>query len=366
MGLCSSSSSSPVGSSSCSAEDLSRSKEIDLLMNREKAAAAQVGKLLLLGAGACGKSTLFKQLSSLYGRGFSEADRERYRQVIYQNIFTNINTLLTGIPQFKDQNLQINRQITDSPYYSQLCNEDEARDLDLTVELGHFLSLLWLDPAIQSVYKHKDELLLNDSTKYYMENLDRISSFDYLPSEDDVLRSRVQTTGIIEAKFQIEGKPFSMYDVGGQRNERKKWIACFDDVTAIIFVAALTDYSQVLYEDSNTNRLSESINLFEEICRTKPLAHINLILFLNKKDLFAEKLPEQPLADYHPEYKGENTEEETITWIREQFESRNSNESRSIYTHVTCATDRNNIRTVFEVVKFIILQQGFDEQFGLE
>ena len=42
-----------------------------------------------------------------------------------------------------------------------------------------------------------------------------------------------------------------MYDVGGQRNERKKWIHCFENVTAVIFVAALSAYDQVLYEDSS-------------------------------------------------------------------------------------------------------------------
>jgi hypothetical protein len=52
----------------------------------------------------------------------------------------------------------------------------------------------------------------------------------------------------------IDGTIFEMYDVGGQRNERKKWIHCFDSVTAIIFVAALSEYDQVLFEDASTNR----------------------------------------------------------------------------------------------------------------
>ena len=44
-----------------------------------------------------------------------------------------------------------------------------------------------------------------------------------------------------EEEYVIDGVPFVVYDVGGQRNERRKWIHCFNDVTAIIFVAALSE-----------------------------------------------------------------------------------------------------------------------------
>jgi hypothetical protein len=148
--------------------------------------------------------------------------------------------------------------------------------------------------------------------------------------------------------------------------ERKKWISCFDSVTAIIFVASLADYNMTLYEDNSTNRLTESLSLFAEICKTKVLSHINLILFLNKKDLFAEKLATHPLAQYFPEYTQDNSVEETTAWIRNEFETRNpAADTRNIYSHITCATDKNNIRTVFEVVKFILLQQNLDEAFGM-
>ena len=42
-----------------------------------------------------------------------------------------------------------------------------------------------------------------------------------------------------------------MFDVGGQRSERKKWIHCFENVTSIIFCVALSEYDQVLLEESN-------------------------------------------------------------------------------------------------------------------
>lgn len=56
-----------------------------------------------------------------------------------------------------------------------------------------------------------------------------------------------------------------MFDVGGQRDERRKWIQCFNDVTAIIFVTACSSYNMVLREDPTQNRLRESLDLFKSI-----------------------------------------------------------------------------------------------------
>ena len=49
-----------------------------------------------------------------------------------------------------------------------------------------------------------------------------IAAASYTPSEDDVLRARSRTTGVIENAFTISDNQFVMFDVGGQRSERKK------------------------------------------------------------------------------------------------------------------------------------------------
>merc|ERR1719263_2721395 len=113
---------------------------------------------------------------------------------------------------------------------------------------------------------------------------------DYQANQQDMLLSRVRTSGIVTERYEIDGSQFEMYDVGGQRNERKKWIHCFDDVTAVIFVAALSEYDQALYEDANTNRMTEAVELFDEICNNRYFENSSMILFLNKRDLFEEKI----------------------------------------------------------------------------
>lgn len=98
---------------------------------------------------------------------------------------------------------------------------------------------------------------------------------NYIPSQQDVLRTRVKTTGIVETIFTFKGLKFRMFDVGGQRNERKKWIHCFEGVTAIIFCVSLSGYDLVLAED-------EEMKLFDSICNNKWFIQTSIILFLNK------------------------------------------------------------------------------------
>ena len=114
----------------------------------------------------------------------------------------------------------------------------------------------------------------------------------------------MKTTGIIETQFNFKGLHFKMFDVGGQRSERKKWIHCFEGVTAIIFCVALSGYDLVLAEDEEMNRMMESMKLFDSICNNKWFVETSIILFLNKKDLFEEKIRHSPLTICFPEYKG--------------------------------------------------------------
>jgi guanine nucleotide-binding protein G(i) subunit alpha len=119
-----------------------------------------------------------------------------------------------------------------------------------------------------------------------------------------VLRTRVKTTGIIETKFLVGDLAYRMVDVGGQRSERKKWIHCFADVTAVIFMVAISEYDQVLFEDKTVNRISESLMLFKSVCEMEWFQKTSIILFMNKTDLFKKKLKKSPLINYFPKYQG--------------------------------------------------------------
>ncbi len=97
----------------------------------------------------------------------------------------------------------------------------------------------------------------------------RIASPEYIPTEADVLRARTKTTGIYETRFAMGQLSIHMFDVGGQRSERKKWIHCFENVTSIIFCVALSEYDQVLLEESNQVRRQPSGISSADFCASR-------------------------------------------------------------------------------------------------
>jgi len=194
-----------------------------------------------------------------------------------------------------------------------------------------------------------------ESTGYFLEAIDRITSPDYKPTMDDILRSRIKTTGILETKFQIDGRDFTLVDVGGQRSERRKWLHCFQDVTAIIFCVSMSEYDQMLHEDNTVRRTEESMRLFEEICNSKWFGETDVILFLNKYDLFQEKIKRVDMKDAFPDYDGGLDVKKGKEFLKSKYLSLNKNEKKEIFVHVTNATNTENMKNIFDdVVKSLI------------
>ena len=153
-----------------------------------------------------------------------------------------------------------------------------------------------------------------------------------------------------------------VFDVGGQRSERRKWIHYFDNVEAIIFITAISEYDQVLYEDDSTNRMIESMNLFSSICNSNYFYSTAVILFLNKKDLFMEKIQRVNITAAFPDYDGGQNYAEAVAFIKSKFSDLNMfPEKKTIYMHETCATDTNQVQLVISSVIDTIIQKNLQK-----
>eukprot|EP01080_Neovahlkampfia_damariscottae_P010510 gene10510-3032_t len=183
-----------------------------------------------------------------------------------------------------------------------------------------------------------------------MDNIKRISEKDYIPTEQDIVRNRVKTTGISEMSFKINDKVLKFTDVGGQRNERKKWIHCFEGVTGIIFLTSLSEYDQKCYEDDETNRMKESLLLFDEIVNSRWFVDTPIVLFLNKTDIFQEKLKKNDLSIAFKDYENGSDYQKSFEFISKKYTGRCRNIDKKIHVFGTCATDKEQLSKIFESV----------------
>jgi len=247
-----------------------------------------------------------------------------------------------------------------------LLGEDTA-DIpqDWTPETGKLIQIVWTDSKLRDFYWRHDEkkFTLNDTAHYFFGEIERINSPNFCPSVKDVLHVRIRSTGIQEAAFKFGEATFKVVDVGGQRSERRKWIHCFQCVTCVIFCASLSDYDQSLREEKTVNRLEEAIELFDDVYNSNVFADSAVILFLNKIDLFKEKIKRVPLTTLFPAYQGGDDFEKAKQFIEARFIETAHNGAK-VYVYATCAIDTESIKIVIQAVKRQILN-NFTTQFVL-
>ncbi|KAI5305888.1 hypothetical protein KEM56_002974 [Ascosphaera pollenicola] len=295
-------------------------------------------KILLLGAGESGKSTIVKQMKILHQNGYSEEELKSYRMPIYSNLLECGQTLAEAMRRFevKPASARVYKEMDYLLKYQLSADPSDP----ISPAVGEAMTVLWNDPSVPNVVSRQNEFYFMDSVAYFFKHASRITAPGYLPNNDDILRARIKTTGIHDTRFQMKQLSIHMFDVGGQRSERRKWIHCFENVTAIIFCVALNEFDQVLLEDKervrnqrrrrldpeiiyqltrSQNRLLESLDLFGSVINSRWFMRTGIILFLNKIDLFPAALERSRLSDYFDEYTGANVPEPAAKFILWRF-----------------------------------------------
>ncbi|KAM3164153.1 Guanine nucleotide-binding protein alpha-1 subunit [Lachancea thermotolerans] len=392
-------------------------------------------KLLLLGAGESGKSTVLKQLRLLHQGGFGNQERVQYTQVIWADAVQSMKILIIqarklGIPLDCDNpetnrhlfeqkrlllrarplehidaslaggsgflndyvlkysetsenkrrtkstgraqafqgledggtfNLQeLSEGLSEDGTNSALAQSQNAATRSVSSQqIADAISELWKhDRGVRQCFARSNEFQLESSAEYYFEHIHNFANPTYVCSDEDILKGRIKTTGITETAFNIGSTNFKVLDAGGQRSERRKWIHCFQDITAVLFVLAVSEYDQMLFEDERVNRMHESIMLFNTLLNSKWFSNTPFILFLNKTDIFKEKLTRSPIRQYFPEYQGRVGDVDAgLKYFESIFLSLNK-AGRPVYVHRTCATDTQSMRFVLTAVADLIIQQN--------
>lgn len=343
---------------------LERSKQIDRENQKDFMVSSERIKILLLGAGDSGKSTIFKQMRRLYGEKYSDTELMSYKIFIHQNIVETMEQLCLACVEMYPNDPIIETDAFKALYPEDAVYRDQYRKFpELTEDYVAAIKKLWQSTTFQNIWKQKSAYQINDSSAKFLNKIDEISAFTYMPSEDDIVLARIRTTGIREERLKVDDQIFQFFDVGGQRNERRKWIHCFEGVHGVMFVTALSEYDQRLFEEHDVNRMAESIDLFEQIVNEQAFTQSAMILFLNKSDLYDEKIKHVSIKDVpeFSDYSGPpNDRDKGIDYFVNKFMERNSTH-QEVFRQITCATDKDSINVVFNACKAVIIRHTLED-----
>lgn len=337
-------------------------------------------KLLLLGAGESGKTTVRKQIQLLHGDGFDQDERVSYREKIWYNLIDGTSAIVRA-----QQTVGI--KISDAgakEAAEKILAEDTrlseplaANRAQMTPELAGAIQLLWQNEDVQSIYTANAEYQLQECFNEFADALENYPEWggpEWVPSNEDILRCRARTTGVVDSLYKIGDKTFQVIDVGGQRAERRKWMGLFKGVTGMIFVVAMSGYDQRIFENNTTNRLEESLDLWGQMANRDEFETSAVILFLNKYDVFQRKYRELGVPiKYDGKYLGlvgpppEAKDDDKVCtkackWFEKLYVSLVRNSRRKqLFTHITTALDPENMDQVIGACAVHILTTNMEK-----
>lgn len=138
------------------------------------------GCVAAIGAGESGKSTLVKQMKIIHGDGFTQEELRSYKPTIADNLVHSMRAVLEAMGAlYIDLGDQANRVHAKAV----LTYVESGSQGQLTPELTAALKSLWADTGVQHCFRRSNEYQLNDSAEYFFNSIDRISSPNYMPTE---------------------------------------------------------------------------------------------------------------------------------------------------------------------------------------
>ncbi|KAJ6437060.1 guanine nucleotide-binding protein alpha-2 subunit [Purpureocillium lavendulum] len=337
--------------------DATRSRDIDRGIRQHEVKLAKEVKLLLLGPGESGKTTILKQMRLIYCRSFTDRERLWWKPVIFRNFVESFRIIQVIMSDF---NYSFETSDSETHMTKLVLWRELGPDGKFPQDMAGPIKALWQDTGVKAAFSKGSEYALQDNMTYFISNISRIWADGYIPNDLDILSARLKTTNITECCFTLGPLTYRILDVGGQRSERKKWIHCFENVQCVLFMVAMSGYDQCLVEDMDTNQMSEALILFEYIVNSQWFTKSAMILFLNKMDLFKAKLPQRPITKHgFTDYRGAPADYKAAgNFFLEKFRAQARNPDAEIYGHFTTATDTDLVKITMESVQDMIIQRS--------
>jgi len=313
-------------------------------------------QVALVGSGGSGKTTLVKQWRIIHGAFNIDTELENIRYIFEYNIFEGLTDLVEFLEE-KEIKDKENRKFANEILETKTYKEFKSWDGDTVKRI----QALWKDPGVQNFVKSYDikKIDMEYNLVYIINNIERLAKDDCEITEMDILMARQRTTGLDYSTFTTP-KPYVKWkfiDAGGQPTEIKKWQYALEKSQVVIFTVGLDDFNVSSYWDKSKTIMDESLELFRKVVDEDSEDRV-VLLFLNKTDLFEEKLGH--LKKTFKEYEGGRRLTPAIEYISSRY-LKMPKKATEVFVHPTCALNKADMGAVFEKVKQLVIKKRLQQ-----
>ncbi|KAH8833997.1 heterotrimeric G protein alpha subunit B [Flagelloscypha sp. PMI_526] len=323
--------------------------DIEAYLKEERALSKNILHFLVLGTPGSGKSSILRNFGTPRQNivEYTMAERDSYRE----NIFSYLVKAMLVILEEVDA-LDLMLRAANEEFASVILDLDPKGTFsgaDMPLHISRAFANVYSDPAVKTVLSRSKKLDRISQGLYFLEEFERIASPHYLPSDLDIQHC-CELTGITNCQFGVGELTYVVWDVNGQRGQRRKWVNCFEKITAIFFIVSMSSYDELDPGGTQTG-IEQSLSLLDDVSNCTWFQDTAVLLIFNKIDLFAEKLPHNPLSEYYPDFTGGSNFDEACDFVVNRFVSLNKNPDREFYT---CFTHAGGNKPDLGLTKFIL------------
>ncbi|KAJ4313001.1 hypothetical protein N0V94_007170 [Neodidymelliopsis sp. IMI 364377] len=309
-----------------------RSEAIDRALQEDSMTLRRETKLLLMGQDNSGKDLVMHQIKVLYAEGYySPEDRMKFRDAVRSTTRLLIHSM---IDLLRDTGINLPPALNHD--FATLLDEVDLVDMHhITPAAAAAVQHLWTSGEFSRVYLKNFEIDFPQYAPYYAQEVQRIATEDYVPSEADIIRLNQSIGGIKELRFNWDELDVHLFNINGYIPDqfRKRWFHQFDSVTSLVYTVDVSLYDRPFYGQTTKSQLLDDFASFESWTTSPKFTNSAVILLLNNFTRFRDKLRYSPLETVFPDYEPSSTDPDSSArqYILKQFKDVNRNRL-SIYS----------------------------------
>ena len=253
-------------------------------------------KIALFGCEGSGKSTLFKQCEKIIGGKYAEKAVNLSATFIQQNLVEVLRALFEGILKEQESNGDVALDWATCQKMKNFISKHASEKLigDKVIDAATWYDILHdsrVKEILDNIHDYKNlNYSIGNCIEYYISEYERLTSSEYRATERDYIVFQQRTTGVISRIYTYKDKSITLMDLAGVRTERKKWSAVMKCCQALVYVASLSEFDLVCWEDITTNRFIEDLTTFKDWITNESIKNQPVFLVLTNVDRFKKKL----------------------------------------------------------------------------